>query len=152
MGNGKSDIGSFVHCRLKNLSYLSAYRRLLLFRHISTIPLDLPVEALHAETMMDPGDIADLAEFIDGFQHDIPRDELSVSYFTDGLATLNHLRKGKIDIRPSKPWSPTFLLVFLNNLPRKWACPNEAHIDVRTGNYICYTFQRARLRGDNNLG
>jgi hypothetical protein len=46
---------------------LSAYRRRrLLIRHVTAIPLDLPVEALHAEAMVDPGDIADLAEFIDG--------------------------------------------------------------------------------------
>jgi hypothetical protein len=31
---------------------------------MTAIPLDLPVEALHAEALMDPGDIADLAEFI----------------------------------------------------------------------------------------
>jgi hypothetical protein len=65
---------------------------------MTAIPLDFPVEALHAEAMMDPGDIADLAEFIDRFQPDIPRNELSVTYLTDGLTTLNHSRKGKIDI------------------------------------------------------
>jgi hypothetical protein len=47
---------------------LSAYRHhRLLFGQMTAIPLDLPVEA-----MMDCGDIADLAEFIDGFQPDIP--------------------------------------------------------------------------------
>jgi hypothetical protein len=73
---------------------------------MTAISLDLPMQALHAEAMMDPGDVADLAEFIDGFQPDIPRDELSVTYLTDGLTILNHSRKGKIDIRPSNPWSP----------------------------------------------
>jgi hypothetical protein len=111
------------------------------------IPLDLTVEALHAEALMDPGDIADLAEFINDFQADILRDELSDTYFTDGLTTLNHLRKGKIDIRPSNPWSPTSLLVFLNNLLGKWVCSNGARFEVRTGNYICYTFQRVGLPG-----
>jgi hypothetical protein len=78
---------------------------------MAAIPLDLPVEALHAEIMMEPGDIADLAEFIDVFQPDILRDESSITCLTDGLTTLNHSRKGKIDIRPSNPWSPTSLLV-----------------------------------------
>jgi hypothetical protein len=96
---------------------------------------------------MDPGDVADLAEFIDGFQPDIPRDEVSITYIADGLTTLNCLRKGKIGIRPSNPWSPISLLVCLNNLPGKWACPYGACIDVRTGNYICYPFQPAGLRG-----
>jgi hypothetical protein len=114
---------------------------------MTAVPLDLPVEALHAEAMIDPGDIADLAEFIDSFQPDIFRYELSVTCFTNGLTTLNHLRKRKIDIRPSNPWSRTFLLVFSNNLPGKRACPNGARFDVRTGNYICYTFQRSGFRG-----
>jgi hypothetical protein len=61
------------------------------------------VEAFHADALMDPGDIADLAEVIDGFQADIPRDELSDTYFTDSLTTLNHVRKGKINIRPFNP-------------------------------------------------
>jgi hypothetical protein len=113
MGHGKSDIETFADCILKNSSNLSAYPRCRLFlRQMTAIHLDLPVEALHAETVMDPGDIADLAEFIDGFQPDIPRDKSSVTYFTDGLTTLNHSRKGKIDIRPYNPWSPTSLLVF----------------------------------------
>jgi hypothetical protein len=104
---------------------------------MTAIPLDLPVEARHTEAMMDPGDIADLAEFIDGFQADNPRDELPDTYFTDGLTTLNHLRKGKIDIRPSNPWNPTSLLVLWNNCPGKWACPNGARLDIRAGNYLC---------------
>jgi hypothetical protein len=143
ISNGKSNIGSFADCRLKKSPHLSAYRR----RQMTAIPFGLPVEALHAEALMDPGDIASLAEFIDGFQAYIPRDELSDTYFTDGLTTLNHLRKRKIDIRPYNSWSPTSLLVFLNNLPRKWACPNGARPDVRTWDYICYTFQRTGLRG-----
>jgi hypothetical protein len=143
IGNGKSDIASFVDRILKTSTHLTAYRR----RQMIAIPLDLPVEILHTEALMDPGDIADLAQFIDGFQADNPEDELSDTYFPDGLTTLNHLRPGKIDIRPSNPWSPTSLLVFLNNLPGKWACPNGACVDVRTGNYICDTFQRAGLRG-----
>jgi hypothetical protein len=118
MGNRKSDVGSFADYILKKSSHLSAYpRRHLLFRQVTAIPLDLPVQALHAGAMMDPGDVANLAEFIDGFQPGIPRDELSVLYLTDGLTTLNHSRKGKIDIRASNPWSPTYFLVFLNNLP-----------------------------------
>jgi hypothetical protein len=143
IGNGKSDIGSFADCILKKSPHLSAYRR----HQMTAIPFNLPVEALRAEALMYPGDITDLAEFIDGFQADIPQDELSDTYFRDGFTTLNYLRKGKIDIRPSNPWSPTSLLIFLNNLPGKWACPNGDGLDVRTGNYICYTFQRAGLRG-----
>jgi hypothetical protein len=114
---------------------------------MAAIPLDIPVEVLHAEAMMDPGDIADLSEFINGFQPDIPQDELSVAHLTHGLTTLNHSRKGKIGMRPSDPWSPTSLFVFLNNLPGKRVCPNGARLDVRIGKYICYTFQRAGLRG-----
>jgi hypothetical protein len=94
IGNGKSIIGSFADCILKKSPHLNAYR----CRQMTAIPVDLPVEALHAEALMDPGDITDLAEFVDNFQADIPRDELSDTYFTDGLTTLNHLQKGKIDI------------------------------------------------------
>jgi hypothetical protein len=37
--------------------------------------------------MMDPGEIPELIELIDAFQHDIPRDELSWTYLADALAT-----------------------------------------------------------------
>jgi hypothetical protein len=46
MGNGKSDIGSFADCILKKSSLLNTYRRrCLLFRQMTSIPLDLPVPA-----------------------------------------------------------------------------------------------------------
>jgi hypothetical protein len=118
---------------------------------MTAILLDLPVEALHAEAWMDPGDIADLAEFIDGFQADIPRDELSDIYFTDGLTTLNHLRKGEIDIRPSNSWIPISLLVFLNNLSGKWHVQMEPASMLGQGITFVIPSNGRDFAGDSDL-
>jgi hypothetical protein len=60
---------------------------LVYYFEIAAIPLDLPVRPPHAEAMMDPGEIPELIELIDAFQHDIPGDELSWTYLADALAT-----------------------------------------------------------------
>jgi hypothetical protein len=56
--------------------------KVIVFENLSTIPfiisgfalipLYLPVRPPHAEPMMDPGEIRELIELMDAFQHDIP--------------------------------------------------------------------------------